>query len=44
MKSVPAWAKDAPRVHAKGAASGAIDVALPAETTDATLFVIVGGA
>ena len=41
-KDVPAWAKDAPRVKAKGAKQGAIDVAAPAGAGEATLFVITG--
>ncbi|MBA3500737.1 MAG: hypothetical protein H0T65_10205, partial [Deltaproteobacteria bacterium] len=40
VKEVPAWAKDAPRVKAKGAAkAGAIDAA-SGNATEATLFVI----
>lgn len=41
VKDVPAWAKDAPRVKAKGVKGGAIDVAsLPVGASGATLFVI----
>jgi len=39
VKDVPAWAKDAPRVKAKSAKDGNIDVA-PGQATEATLFVI----
>jgi hypothetical protein len=39
VKDVPAWAKDAPRLEAKGAKAGAIDVEL-GKATAATLFVI----
>jgi hypothetical protein len=40
VKDVPAWAKDAPRVKAKGAAkAGAIEAAAP-KASEATLFVI----
>lgn len=39
VKDVPAWAKDAPRVKAKGAKAGVIDVAAT-KATAATLFVI----
>jgi hypothetical protein len=40
VKDVPLWAKDAPRVKAKGVKGGVIDVELPAGATAATLFVI----
>lgn len=40
VSEVPAWAKDAPRVKAKSAKAGAIDVA-GMDATAATLFVIV---
>lgn len=40
VKEVPAWAKDAPRVKARAARAGAIDVEAPG--TAATLYVIVG--
>jgi hypothetical protein len=40
VKDVPAWAKDAPRVRARSARAGAIDVESPG--TAATLYVIVG--
>jgi hypothetical protein len=40
VDSVPAWAKDAPRVTAQGARDGAIDVA-GIDATAATLFVLV---
>ena len=39
VKDVPAWAKDAPRVKAKGAKAGVIDAAVT-NATEATLFVI----
>jgi hypothetical protein len=39
VKDVPAWAKDAPRVHARLATAGAIDVDAPG--TAASLYVIV---
>lgn len=39
VKDVPAWAKDAPRVHAKAAKAGAVDV--DAHGTAATLYVLV---
>jgi hypothetical protein len=39
-EALPAWAKDAPRVKAKGAKAGAIEVAGISGTT-ATLFVIL---
>ena len=39
VKDVPTWAKDAPRVKAKGAKAGVIDAAAP-NATEATLFVI----
>jgi hypothetical protein len=41
VKDVPAWAKDAPRVRARSAKGGAIDVAT-APGTAATLYVLVG--
>ncbi|MBA3392363.1 MAG: hypothetical protein H0T89_06950, partial [Deltaproteobacteria bacterium] len=41
VKDVPAWAKGAPRLKAKGSKAGVIDVA-PGRATEATLFVIVG--
>ena len=44
VKDVPAWAKDAPRVKAKGAKAGVIDVAAPAGASEGTLFVVVGAA
>ena len=40
VKDIPAWAKDAPRVKARSARGGAIDVEAPG--TAATLYVIVG--
>ena len=40
VRDVPTWAKDAPRVKAKSAKAGAIDVA-GIDATAATLFVIV---
>jgi hypothetical protein len=40
VKSVPAWAKDAPHAKAGKAANGSIDLA-GTDATDATLFVIV---
>jgi hypothetical protein len=40
VTEVPAWAKDAPRVKAKSAKAGAIDIA-GIDATPATLFVIV---
>jgi hypothetical protein len=45
VKEVPAWAKDAPRVHAGAgsAKAGAIASKDLAGATEATLFVIVGG-
>lgn len=39
VKDLPAWAKDAPRVKAKSAKAGVIDLA-PGKATAATLFVI----
>ncbi|HWO25225.1 MAG TPA: hypothetical protein VNO30_41080 [Kofleriaceae bacterium] len=42
VKDVPAWAKDAPRVKARGASAGAIELA-DAKGTESTLFVIVEG-
>jgi hypothetical protein len=39
VKDVPAWAKDAPRVKARSARAGAIDVEAPG--TAATLYVLV---
>jgi hypothetical protein len=42
VKEVPAWAKDAPRVKARGARAGAIELADP-KGSESTLFVIVGG-
>ncbi len=39
VKEIPAWAKDAPRVSARSAKAGAIDV--DAQGTAATLYVIV---
>lgn len=39
VKEVPAWAKTAPRIRARGARRGAIDV--PATGSPATLYVIV---
>jgi hypothetical protein len=41
LQTVPAWAKDAPRVHAKSSAHGAIAAPLPAEAGAATLYVIL---
>jgi hypothetical protein len=42
VKEVPAWAKDAPRVKAKGGKGGAIDVDVKAtKASAATLFVVV---
>jgi len=40
VKDVPAWAKDAPRVKARSARAGVIDVAAPSSA--ATLYVLVG--
>ncbi len=40
-RDVPAWAKGAPRLKAKGSKAGVIDIA-PGKATEATLFVIVG--
>jgi hypothetical protein len=41
VKDVPAWAKDAPHVKAKGAKAGVIDVdGAPVNASGATLFVI----
>jgi hypothetical protein len=40
VKEIPAWAKGAPRVRARSAKAGAIDVASPG--TAATLYVLVG--
>ncbi len=40
VKQVPAWAKDAPRVKARGASGGAIELA-EAKGGESTLFVIV---
>lgn len=40
VKSVPAWAKDAPRIKAKAVKGGAID-ADPGKATVSTLFVLV---
>jgi hypothetical protein len=40
VKQVPAWAKDAPRVQARGASGGAIELAF-ASGSESTLFVIV---
>jgi hypothetical protein len=42
VKDVPAWAKDAPRVKARGARGGAIDLA-DVRGSESTLFVIVSG-
>jgi hypothetical protein len=39
VKDVPAWAKTAPRVKAKGAKAGVIDAT--SEATEATLFVLL---
>jgi hypothetical protein len=42
VKEVPAWAKDAPRVKAKGGKGGAIDVDVKAtKASAATLFVVI---
>lgn len=40
VKDIPAWAKDAPRVKAKGVKGGVIDVEVPAGASAATLFVV----
>ncbi len=40
VKQVPAWAKDAPRVRARGARGGAIELA-DAKGSESTLFMIV---
>jgi hypothetical protein len=40
VPQVPAWAKDAPRVKARGARGGAIELA-DAKGSESTLFVIV---
>jgi hypothetical protein len=40
VKDVPAWAKDAPRVRARGATAGVIDIADP-KGSESTLFVII---
>jgi hypothetical protein len=40
VKEVPAWARDAPRVKARGAAAGSIDLA-ESKGSGSTLFVIV---
>jgi hypothetical protein len=40
VKAVPAWAKDAPRVRARGASGGAIELA-DARGSESTLFLIV---
>jgi hypothetical protein len=40
VKEVPAWAKDAPRVKARGASAGAIELAEP-KGSESTLFVIL---
>jgi hypothetical protein len=42
VKEVPAWAKDAPRVKARGASAGAIELA-DAKGSESTLFVIASG-
>jgi hypothetical protein len=41
VKSVPAWAKDAPHAKATGAKDGKIAVTLPAEVGAGTLYLIV---
>ena len=43
VNALPAWAKDAPRVKAKGAKAGAIEVAGASGGSESTLFVVVLG-
>jgi hypothetical protein len=40
-REVPAWAKDAPRIKAKGTSAGAINATPPKAATESTLFVIL---
>jgi hypothetical protein len=43
LNALPAWAKDAPRVKAKGAAKGGVIDVAAASGSEATLFIVVGG-